>query len=134
MDAEKFLDHVQQRLGSPHRDEVVDAVRATLSTFGEQLSGGQAEDLASQLDDEIAAYLMESTEGQPDAVELEDFFEKVAARQPLQVGVDQARQQSVAVLGTLSEAVGESELRKAGSQLAKEYQELLSPAGPGSRD
>lgn len=131
MDAETFLDHVQQRLGAPHRDEVVDVVRATLSTFGEQLSGGEAEDLAAQLDDEVAGYLLENAGGQPDDLELEDFYEKVAARQPLTVGVEQARHQAIAVLGTLSQAAGDAEIRKATSQLKGEYKELLASAGQG---
>lgn len=131
MDAETFLDHVQQRLGAPHRDEVVDVVQATLSIFGEQLSGGEAEDLAAQLDDEVAGYLLQHAGGQPDDLALEDFYEKVAARQPLSVGVDQARQQAIAVLGVLSRAVGDAELRKATSQLKGEYKELLAAAAQG---
>lgn len=129
MNAERFIDRVQQRLDSPHRDEVVNVVHVTLSTFGEQLSGGQAEDLAAQLDHELANYLMEHAAGHPDDLSVEDFFEKVAARQPLEVGVDQARQQAVAVLSTLSEAVDDTELRNAASQLSTDYQALLSSAG-----
>lgn len=131
MDAEVFLDRVQKRLGAPHRDEVVDVVRATLSTFGEQLSGGEAEDLAAELGGEIAGYLTQSASGKPDSLAVEDFYGKVAARQTIEVGVDQARQQAIAVLDTLAQAVDDDELRKATSQLSPEYQELLPSAGTG---
>jgi uncharacterized protein (DUF2267 family) len=129
MDAETFLDRAQQRLGTPHRDDAVVAVRATLLTFGEQLSGGQAEDLAAELDDEIGGYLTENAEGQPDDLDLEDFFEKVAARQSIEVGVEQAREQAIAVLDVLGDAVSEQELANAGAQLSTDYKELLTPAG-----
>lgn len=131
MDDDTFLDRAQARLGSPDRDEAVAAVRATLCTFGEQLSGGEAEDLAAELGDEIGGYLTENAGGQPDDLDVGDFFEKVAARQSIEVGVDEARQQTMAVLGVLRQAVSEEELRNAGAQLSTEYEELLASAGGG---
>lgn len=129
MNSETFIDRVQHRLGSTDREEVVKVAHMVLSAFGEQLSHGQAEDLAAQLDHELANYLLENAAGHPDDLAVDGFFEKVAARQPLEVGEDQARRQAAAVLGTLGDAVDEGERRNAASQLSTGYQQLLSPAG-----
>lgn len=129
MNSETFIDQVQHGLDSTDREEVVNVAHMVLSAFGEQLSHGQAENLAAQLDHELANYLMENAAGHPDDLAVDGFFENVAARQSLEVGVDQARQQVAAVLGTLGDAVDEEELRNATSQLSTGYQQLLAPVG-----
>ena len=49
MQYEKYIDRVRQRDGLNSFDEAEEAARATLTTLGDYLAGGEGQDLASQL-------------------------------------------------------------------------------------
>lgn len=127
MDDETFLERVRAQLGTDRRD-AVDAVRATLSALGEQLSPQEAADLARQLPGELGDDLRQRAGDNPEALPIEQFYAKVARRQSPQAESDYAREQVRAVFATLSEVAASEELRDAASQLSRDYRTLLGAA------
>ncbi len=57
MNFDTFTGQVQHRLELPETGETVRAIRATLSTLGQRLPEGHAEDLAASLPLEIKWYM-----------------------------------------------------------------------------
>ncbi|AZH25872.1 DUF2267 domain-containing protein [Haloplanus aerogenes] len=57
MDFDEFTGTIQHRLELPGTGETVRAIRATLSTLGQRIPAGAAEDLAASLPMEIRWYL-----------------------------------------------------------------------------
>ena len=57
MNFDEFTGEVQHRLELPGTGEAVRAIRATLSTLGQRIQQGDAEDLASSLPMEVGWYL-----------------------------------------------------------------------------
>ena len=133
MDYDGFIHIVQQDAGVP-RDQAERAVKATLSTLAERLSGGEARDIASQLPSELRRLLEDGENAQPFA--LEEFLRRIAERE----GVDPeaAARHARAVFATLGQTVSHDEIYDMASELPKDFQPLinaaeLAPAPPKSR-
>jgi uncharacterized protein (DUF2267 family) len=100
------------------------AVRATLHTLGERLSGGEARDLAEQLPEWAAAEVIDGEPAQP--FDLNEFLHRIAEREG--VDEDEARKHAHAVFTALGFVVEPAELRDVSAQLGKDYAPLMSAA------
>src|SRR5436190_760135 len=100
------------------------ALRATLKTLGERLSGGEARDLAEELPGELADELYDGMNAQ--SFHVDEFVHRVAERE----GVDDetARAHAKAVFAALGFIVSPGELRDVASELSKDYAPLLGAA------
>jgi uncharacterized protein (DUF2267 family) len=104
-------------------------VRATLVTLSTRITPGEADDLAAQLPDPLAACLPH--EAAPSRFDPAEFKRRVARVVPL--ANDQAAPAIRAVFTVLSEAVSEGELWQVLAQLGAEYEALVGlPTGPGA--
>jgi uncharacterized protein (DUF2267 family) len=123
MDYETFTRTAAQRAGMP--EETVERVeQATLRTLADRISGGEAQDLASQLPARLQDSLRPAQED-AESFDVGEFVRRVAERGD--VGPDEARAGAVAVLTTVREAVTPGEFEDVVSQLPQEYRELVGP-------
>jgi uncharacterized protein (DUF2267 family) len=123
MDYETFTRTAAQRAGMPE-DTVERVERATLRTLADRISGGEAQDLASQLPARLQDSLRPPRED-AEAFGVDEFVRRVAERGD--VSPDEARSGAVAVLTTVREAVSPGEFEDVVSQLPQEYRELVGP-------
>lgn len=125
MDAGQFLKRLGTLTGFD-RDRAGLLARATLVTLSSRISAGEADDLAAQLPDPLAACLPHESE--PCRFRPEEFKRRVARIVPL--ANDQADSAIRSVFTVLAEAVTEGELRQVLGQLGTEYERLVGlPAG-----
>jgi uncharacterized protein (DUF2267 family) len=122
MQYEEFLNKVQDRIGPAQTDEARRAITATLSTLSERISGGEAEDLAAQLPQELKEPIQRSGE-QAEAFSLEEFLARVGEREG--VNTDTARNHASAVMTVLGEAVSGGQLDDIRAQLPQEFAPLF---------
>lgn len=120
--AREFIRRVAERAGLDE-ERAGRATDAVLETFGERIAGGEAEDLAAQLPEPVAAPLLRPG-GDPKPIPLSDFVRRVAEREGESPVV--AREHSRAVLTTLREAVTLDEWRDTEAELPAEYSDLLA--------
>jgi uncharacterized protein (DUF2267 family) len=78
MNFDEFTGTVQHRLELPGTGETVRAIRATLSTLGQRLSAGQAEDLAGSLPMEIDWYLTGGVDEHGQRFDWQEFVTRVS--------------------------------------------------------
>jgi len=95
----------------------------TLRTLAQRISGGEAEDLAGRMPDELRPYLVKSQE-QAEAFPYEEFIRRVAAA----VDVDLATAEAgvVAVLHAMRDVVGYKEFMDTVAQLPKDLANLAT--------
>jgi uncharacterized protein (DUF2267 family) len=105
---DEFLGQVQHRTSLGSHAEAERATRTTLETLAERLVGGEAHDPASQLN---------------------EFFELVSARE----GVDpeEATLHARVVIGVLTEAVSQGEIKDIRVQLPAAFAQLFNAANEG---
>lgn len=129
MKYDEFVKHVHNRARISSREEAIGAVRATLETLAERLAGGEASDLAAQLPQEIAVYLQHDKAGSGERFSLDEFFDRVSAREgvDLPVAVYHAR----VVIEVLGEAVTTGEMNDIRSQLPSEFDRLFEAGSEG---
>jgi uncharacterized protein (DUF2267 family) len=121
MDYKTFTKTVAQRAGMPE-DTAERVERATLRTLADRISGGEAQDLASQLPGDLQDSLRPLAE-HAEAFDVEEFVRRVAER--ADVGSDEARAGVAAVLNTIRDAVTPGEFEDVLSQLPQEYRQLV---------
>jgi uncharacterized protein (DUF2267 family) len=124
---DEFLSKVAERATGGDRDKAADLTRASLQTLAERISGGEADDLASQLPQELKDWLTARQE-RPEDFDIDEFTKRVwqRARLPSQ---EDAERGVVAVFATLREAVTRGEFDDVLSQLPDQYRRLIpSPA------
>jgi uncharacterized protein (DUF2267 family) len=121
MQYDEFIGQVQHRARLASRGEAVKAARATLGVLGQRLFGGEAEDLAAQLPQEIQPYLKQAKAD--DSFGLDEFYQRVSETEgvDLPVAVYHAR----AVVSVVSNAVSEGEIEDVRAQLPDEYDPLF---------
>jgi uncharacterized protein (DUF2267 family) len=78
MNFDEFSGTVQHRLELPATGETVRAIRATLSTLGERIPAGNAEDLAASLPMEIQWYLTGAVGEHGQRFDWREFVSRVA--------------------------------------------------------
>lgn len=116
----EFITAVAERASvSPDQAEIIS--RATLQTLADRISGGEAEDIATQLPETLRATMRPPREKDPERFGLDEFIRRVSERAGIDAGM--ARDGARAVFTTLRDAVG-GEFGDAMDQLPKEFGEL----------
>jgi uncharacterized protein (DUF2267 family) len=124
-----FMTTVEQAAGITPA-EAERAVQATLETLADRITGGEAEDIAAFLPEELRP-LLPSVPERAQRFDREGFIRRVAERE----GVDfaTAEQHARAVFTALGYAVAPGELRDMAAQLPADFEDLLEAAGVGRR-
>lgn len=78
MNFDEFTGEVQHRLEFPGTGETVRAIRATLSTLGQRIPAGNAEDLAASLPMEIKWYLTGAVSEHGERFDWREFVTRVS--------------------------------------------------------
>jgi uncharacterized protein (DUF2267 family) len=122
---EQFLQRVADR-AALFPEQAGQVAVAVLEVLAERIAGGEADDLAQHLPDELGAALERGkarTGGKAQRMSLDEFVRRVAERE----GVDhtQAFEHAAAVLRTLRDAVPDKEFSDLLHQLPRAYQEEL---------
>jgi uncharacterized protein (DUF2267 family) len=124
MDYKTFTRTAAERAGMP--EPTAERVEhATLRTLADRISGGEAQDLASQLPGPLKEDLQTAPE-RAESFGVEEFLRRVAERGD--VPPEEARNGAVAVLTTVREAVTAGEFDDVLAQLPQEYRELVGPS------
>ncbi|MBE3559394.1 MAG: DUF2267 domain-containing protein [Ktedonobacteraceae bacterium] len=129
MKHDEFIGQVQNRAKLPSRGDAERAVRATLETLGERLSGGEANDLASQLPPELGRHLRGPMAGLGERFSLHEFFQRVSLREGTDLPA--ATYHARAVVEVLKEAVAPGEIRDVQAQLPTEFRRLFEAGSQG---
>jgi uncharacterized protein (DUF2267 family) len=122
MQYSEFVGKVQHRAQLATAGQAVHAIHATLETLSERLSGGEAEDLASQLPQEIGYYLRVART--TERFGMDEFFDRVSAREG--VSVRHAMHHARVVLSVLTEAVTPGEIEDVRAQLPENLKWLFN--------
>ncbi len=138
MEYQEFIKRVQEVAQLDSAEEAARAVEATLGTLGELLSATERRHLAAQLRKPMKGYVDTWVERpprertRPHRFNLEEFYNRVAARAELRYPA--AVHRSQAVMRVLRGAVAPGELADIFRELPSDYEELLSgrPVGPVS--
>lgn len=128
MQYNEFIDQVEAKGSFESRDQAVETTRVVLATLGERLYRTEVEGIASQLPNELKAFLLERDGGETfprdtDRYDLEEFYQRVSARSDQ--GYPAARRNTQAVMSVLRKAVTTGELEDALGTLPDEYRGLF---------
>jgi uncharacterized protein (DUF2267 family) len=130
MKYDEFVAEVQERANLRSRDEAQRAIRATFETLGERLTADEASDLAAQLPQEIAIYLLPPyTEGTAQDFSLDEFFDRVSQREG--VPLPDATLHARIVTGLLTETVTMGEIEDIRAQLPEDIRQLFMVENEG---
>jgi uncharacterized protein (DUF2267 family) len=114
------------RHGAVELPEAKRAGEAVLETLAERIAGGEADDLAEQLPEELSPALERGRErsgGKAQRMSLDEFLARIAEREG--VSWEQALEHARAVFATLRETLSDKELSDVMSELPRGYQEAL---------
>ncbi|TLP75807.1 DUF2267 domain-containing protein [Nesterenkonia sphaerica] len=114
---DEFIKTVSERDGHDDREIAVQTTEVVLADLGQRLKGGEADNLAAQLPEELKGPLTEHAATEPVVDDVDDFLRRVATHLGAGVDPEQARHHVAAVFATLSEAVSEGEIQNLRSQL-----------------
>lgn len=81
MKFERLVDEVRYLAKLRSDDDAVRAIRAALQTLSGQLTSEEAANMASELPQEIAFYLLRNSNHPPDSMDLDEFYHGVAVRE-----------------------------------------------------
>ncbi len=123
MQYQEFIDRVWQRARLSTFAEAEAATRATLTTLGEYLTGGEGLDLASQLPQGLAEVLRQEPPERSKIFSLNDFLQRVGEEE--RVGIETAEAHARAVMGVLGEAVTQGEMDDVRRQFPSEFDPLF---------
>lgn len=123
MQYEEFVERVQQRAGLGSFSEAEEVTKATLTTLGEYLTGGERLDLASQLPQGLAEHLRRQPPNRAEFFSLNDFLQEVGEREG--VNTDEASAHARAVVGVLQEAVSQGEMEDVRRQFPSQFDPLF---------
>jgi uncharacterized protein (DUF2267 family) len=110
MNFDQFTGEVQHRLELPGTGETVRAIRATLSTLGERIPAGNAEDLAASLPMEISWYLTGAVREHGQRFDWQEFVTRVSERGA--ADRPEAAHRARVVLDVVHSVVPESDFRQ----------------------
>ena len=132
MQSDEFVRRVQEQAGIPVGGAAVDVIEATLETLGERLAQDRLDGLTAELPEQLRAYVEKRHEETLVPFDVEEFYNRVAARSDLSVPT--AIRRSHVVMSVLQEAVSAGPLQGLRRQLPAEYEELFTgePYGPDS--
>ncbi|WP_435102347.1 DUF2267 domain-containing protein [Halarchaeum sp. P4] len=120
-----FVDIVERRGGLNTPSEAEETAEAVLRTLSENLSHGEAADLAQPLPDRFGRVLLETDQGEDAPMSLPVFFRTVAKR--LDVEESEAESRTQAVVAALADIVGADEVEDAAAQFPPEYEVVFAP-------
>lgn len=122
----EFIGLVAKRAGDVSHEDAEALTGATLRTLAERITGGEAQDLAAQLPDELKQHLTGADEA-AEAFSFDEFRDRVRTRADLDSGgvADGAR----AVFTALGQAVTSGEFDHVISHLPREYRDELGVTG-----
>jgi uncharacterized protein (DUF2267 family) len=132
MQYDEFVGRVHNRAQLASTGEAVKAIRATLQTLGERLFGDEADHVAAQLPEEIGTYLTMIEDDERESFDLEEFFLRVAAKEP--VDLPTATYHARVVMEVLQEAITAGELEDLRAQLPEDYKPLFEAGSKGEMD
>lgn len=117
MNFDEFTGEVTNRLELPGTGETLRAIRATLTTLGERLQEGEAEDLAANLPMEIDRYLLDADSGQ--RFDWDEFLDRVWEREGMRDPDDRAdaAYHARAIMDIVTRQVPAGEFRQIREQL-----------------
>jgi uncharacterized protein (DUF2267 family) len=124
MTYDEFIDAVAE-LGQLSREEAEEVTHATLQTLAERITGGEADDVASQLPKRLKDALLTTNE-QAEPCGLEEFKRRVSERS---AGIDDTTHAIRAVMTTLREALTGGEFDDVMDQLPVEFGAVIAPVG-----
>jgi uncharacterized protein (DUF2267 family) len=125
MNYDHFVGQVQHRARLGSLGDAVGAIRGTLETLGERLSGGEAKDLAAQLPREIGYYLFRGAiPFGGERFHYREFVERVANRE--RVDPPLAAYHSRVVMEVVGEAVSGGEIDDVADQLPADFAPLFA--------
>jgi uncharacterized protein (DUF2267 family) len=124
MQYQEFIERVQQQAGLASFGGAEAATRATLTTLGEYLTGGEGLDLASQLPQGLAEILRQQPPERSTIFSLNDFLQRVGEEEG--VGIEEASVHARAVMGVLEEAVTKGEMDDVRRQFPSEFDPLFA--------
>ncbi len=123
MGADDFYGTVQLE-GEPASNETAaEATRAVLTTLAERITGGEAEDLAAELPDEVGDALTNVDPDEAEEFSREEFLNRVEER----ADVDDPLAAARAIAAALGEHASDAELANAREQLPGEFDTVLEP-------
>ena len=125
MDYSQFIGQVQHRLELGTQGKTVRAIRATLTTVGERLQEGEAQDLAGPLPMEIDWYLESAESGQ--RFDFDEFVDRVGER--ANADDQDALFYSQAIMSLVAELVPGGEMQQVRDQLPDDYDPLWDLVG-----
>jgi uncharacterized protein (DUF2267 family) len=120
-----FVERVARR-AALEPPEARRASEAVVETLAERIAGGEVDDLAEQLPEDLHPALERgkaSTGGKAQAMSLDEFIERIADREG--VSYEQALEHARAVFAALRDSVTEKELADILAELPRGYQEAL---------
>lgn len=129
MKYEEFISSVKRRARLTSAEEADRAVKATLETLAERLTGDEAEQLAAQLPGKVAMYMQPSHAGTNDDFSLDEFFSRVSERE--KVSLVEANYHARVVTGLLTEVVTMGEIEDVRAQLPEDFAELFEVENEG---
>jgi uncharacterized protein (DUF2267 family) len=128
MQENEFLNAVQQRTGLESRDQAYTITSAVLGVFGQRITQGEAENIASQLPTQMDNVLISET---PEAEEFsaDEFISRVDDRVATLSDATASNTEHYirGVMTVLGDAVSGSELEDARNQLPSEFDSLYEP-------
>ncbi len=120
-----FIDRVARRAGlSPA--EARRASEAVIETLAERIAGGEVDDLAEQLPEDLHPALergKSATRGKAQRMSLDEFVERIADRE--QLGYEQALAHARAVFAALRDTLSDKKFSDMLAELPRGYQEAL---------
>jgi uncharacterized protein (DUF2267 family) len=129
MTHDEFVGQVQARAKLDSRGHAETAIRATLETLAERLEPGIADNIASQLPQEIARHLTTDTTFQ--RLTLDEFFHRVREREGPSAELPDSTYHARVVMEVLQLAITPAAVEKLRTQFPAEYEPLLSAGSEG---
>lgn len=124
MDPEEFTDAVQDAGDLDSMSEARQATEAVLTTFGERIAEGEAEDVATYVPQEFRGWLLTHDPESAADFGLDEFYDRVADRGD--VSTERAREWSAAVFDGLARYAPGRELGRIQVQLPTEYETIMN--------
>jgi uncharacterized protein (DUF2267 family) len=115
MDFDEFTGTIQHRLELPGTGETVRAIRATLSTLGQRIPAGAAEDFAASLPMEVRWYMTGAVHEHGERFDWSEFLDHVSEIE--QTDRADAALHARVVVDLAASVVPESDLRQLRDQL-----------------
>jgi uncharacterized protein (DUF2267 family) len=131
MQYDDFVSFVQERANLPNRAHAVTIIHATLQTLAERIQGDTANNLASQLPPELAAFVHRPAGITGEPFRVDEFTQRIADRANLEL--DEAVREIRIVLQTLPAAIAEGQINHLWAELPGEYLTLFEETRDAGR-